>query len=556
MLQYSKRFQRGDFMLININNKSVEKTEPIRVRDLLEKDNKKYIVSKVNNRLRELNYRFFYDADVEFIALDNSEAVHVYEDSLRYLIAMAFKNVYPDYRIKFKYSLSRSIFCYVTNYDIKNIDEVLINVDQEMKRLIALDLEIERVTVSKEEAIAFHESQNNLDKLDLLKYRPEKNVHFYNCDGYTNYMYGYMVPSTGYLNLYKFRPYDIGFIIQYPRSESNGEIPQFKDAPKYVNTLRKASIWADVVEADYITKLNHHVENNSILEFVHMCEVKHNAMLTEIGDLIKAHSSIRLIGIAGPSSSGKTTFSNRLRIELMTRGLRPITISLDDYYKNREDILPDENGEIDLEHINTLDIKLFNQNMVDLIAGKEVDIPVFDFTSKNRSGYKKLQVKENNPIIIEGIHALNEQLTSLIPKSQKFKIYISPQLQMNMDDHNPISITNLRLLRRIVRDKKFRNSPALRTIKMWESVRRGEFKWIYPNQEQADYVYNSGLQYELCVMKKYALPTLSEVPVDSEYYITANRLIKFIKYFVDIDDEYVPRNSLLREFIGGSCYSD
>ena len=321
-----------------------------------------------------------------------------------------------------------------------------------------------------------------------------------------NYMYGYMVPSTGYLSKYLFRPYEIGFLIQYPRAETNKQIPVFKDAIQYVKTLRKASIWADVVEASTIADLNRHVEKNSIVEFVHMCEAQHNAMLTELGDKIKEDiHNIRLIAIAGPSSSGKTTFSNRLRIELMTRGLKPVTISLDDYYLDREDIVPDEEGNIDLEHINTLDIALFSQNMIDLIAGKEVKIPNFDFKTKRRKGYTLLKVSEDNPIIIEGIHALNDKLSATIPKKQIFKIYISPQLQMNLDDHNPISITNLRLLRRIVRDKKFRNAPAIRTLSMWDSVRRGEFRWIYPYQEKADYVYNSGLQYELCVMKKYAL---------------------------------------------------
>jgi len=288
-----------------------------------------------------------------------------------------------------------------------------------------------------------------------------------------------------------------------------------------------------------------------------MCEAKHNAMLTELGDMIALHKhQIRLIAIAGPSSSGKTTFSNRLRIELMTRGLRPIRISLDDYYLDRDSIPLEPDGSVDLEHIHALDVELFNQNMMDLIAGKKVELPVFDFGLKKRGSFRTLQVTEDNPIIIEGIHALNDQLTSKINKDQTFKVYISPQLQLNLDNHNPISITNLRLLRRIVRDKQFRNSSALRTISMWESVRKGEFKWIYPNQEHADYVYNSGLQYELNVLKKYALPTLQEIPNDSEYYITANRLIKFLKYFVDIDDSYVPCNSLLREFIGGSCFQD
>lgn len=542
---------------IKSNNKELVFESEIRVNELINDVNKEFPVAKVNNRLRELSYKFNYDADVEFLTLSNREAVLIYEISLRYLIAMSFKNIYPDYKIRFKYSISRSIFCYVTNEEGLDMGPVLENIEKEMERLIALDLPFERFTVSAKEAFDFYKKEDYQDRIDILEYRPESTVHFYRCDGYQNYMYGYMVPSTGYLSKYKLRSYEIGFIIQYPRAEAGTKIPRFIDAPKYVDTLRKASIWADVVEASNISDLNRHFENNSIVEFVHMCEAKHNAMLVEIGEIVKKDiEEIRLIAIAGPSSSGKTTFSNRLRIELMTRGLKPVKISLDDYYLNREDIPTDEFGNVDLEHLNTLDIDLFNKNMVDLIAGKEVDIPFFNFETKQRGGYKKLKVSSDNPIIIEGIHALNNQLTKLIPKENVFKIFISPQIQMNLDDHNPISITNVRLLRRIVRDNKFRNAPALRTIGMWDSVREGEFKWIYPHQESADYVYNSGLHYELCVLKKYALPTLLEIPNDSEYFMTANRLIKFLKYFVDIDDSFVPCNSLLREFIGGSCFVD
>jgi uridine kinase len=542
---------------INVEGKTLEFDKHIRVNDLIEDTNKEYPIATVNNRMRELSYRFNYDADVTFLGLDNPESVHVYEASLRFLIAMAFKNIYPNYRVKYKYSVSRSIFCYIVNDDNPDIKVVLKDLEKEMRRLIELDLPFERVITTKEEALAFYKQFNSKDRIEILDYRPEHRVHFYKCNDYQNYMYSYMVPSTGYLKTFDLQPFDIGFLIRYPRSESNSAIPKFTSSDKYYETLRQASIWASVVEADKIATLNKHVENHRLVDFVHMCEAKHNAMLTEIGEKIKEkRDEIRLIAIAGPSSSGKTTFSNRLRIELMTRGLKPVTISLDNYYLNREDIPEDENGNVDLEHINTLDIKLFNENMKDLIAGKEVDMPIFDFTTKNRGGFYKLQISQDNPIIIEGIHALNDLLTSSIPNEQTFKIYISPQLQMNLDNHNPISITNLRLLRRIVRDKQFRNASALRTIGMWESVRAGEFRWIYPNQEHADYVYNSGLQYELCVLKKYALPTLREVPNDSEHYITANRLIKFIKYFVDIPDSVVPCNSLLREFIGGSCFSE
>ncbi|HOH18675.1 MAG TPA: nucleoside kinase, partial [Bacilli bacterium] len=285
------------------------------------------------------------------------------------------------------------------------------------------------------------------------------------------------------------------------------------------------------------------------------CETKHNNLLSELGMKIKNDiGNIRLIAIAGPSSSGKTTFSHRLRIELMTRGIKTVKISIDDYYLNREDAPLDEYGEPDFEHIGALDIDLFNQNLLSLIQGEEVDTPVFNFEQGKRVGWHRVKLAKNTPIIIEGIHALNDQLTSLIPKNQKFKIYISPTSQINIDNHNPISPTEIRMLRRIVRDAKYRNTHPSVTFSMWASVRRGEFKWIYPFQEQADFIFNTELTYELGVMKKYALPTLEKIDRDDEYFIPANRLIKFLKYFKDIDDRFVPCNSLLREFIGESCF--
>ncbi len=526
--------------------------------DLIKDDNKQYFMALVNNRLRELSYEVDYDAEIVFLDKTHPEAIFAYEASLRYLAAMAFKNIYPTYDFKFNYSISRSVFCHILNLDNQaDMREIIRNLESEMRRLIDLDLPIERTNMTKDEAKSFYKKHGYHDKLDVIKYRPEDTVHFYQCGDYINYMYALMVPSTGYLSDFKLRQYPPGFLMQYPRAEKNGAIPTFEDAPIYSRTLRQANRWTARIEAETIAKMNHHAEQDTVAEFVQMNEAKHNQMLAEIGRTVNDNKDdIRLIAIAGPSSSGKTTFSTRLRVELMTHGLKPVMISLDDYYLDRDQIQPNEHGEIDLEHINTLDIDLFNQNMLDLIEGKTVQIPKFNFMTKKRDGYRAFKISESNPIIIEGIHALNEQLTSLIPQHQKYKIFISPQVQINIDHHNPISITNLRLLRRIVRDKKFRNAPASKTISMWPSVRRGEFKWIYPHQEGADYIFNSGHAYELCVMKKHALDTLMEIPRDSEHFITANRLIKFLKYFKDIDDAQVPNNSLLREFIGGSCFED
>ncbi len=541
---------------LTINNQAMKFEKPVRLLTLLDDPNKRYFLAKVNHRLRELRYVIDYDATIEWIDIHHPEAVFTYEASLRYLISKAFYNSDSALDFKFNYSISRSTYCHIINIGkAQDIQEIVHRLDQEMRRLVKEDLPIERLKMSKDDAKEFYQKHGYTDKIDVLKYRPEDTVHFYKSGQYMNYMYNLMVPSTGYLKDFKLRIYPPGFLLQYPRSETNGLIPIFEDAPTYGRTLIKANHWATLIDSETIAKLNRYVEQKRIAEFVQMNESRHNKMLHEIGLIIKEErEDIRLIAIAGPSSSGKTTFSTRLRIELMTQGLKPIMISLDDYYLNREAMIPNEQGEIDLEHINTLDIDLFNQNMLDLISGKTVQIPIFDFKEKRRSGFKTMQVEEGNPIIIEGIHALNDSLSSLIPKHQKYKIFISPQLQINLDQHNPIGITSLRLLRRIVRDRKFRNSPASRTISMWDSVRRGEFKWIYPHQEGANYVFNSGLIYELCVMKKYAMDTLQEIDRESEYFITANRLIKFLKYFLDIDDAYVPCNSLLREFIGGSCF--
>lgn len=541
---------------IKINNRIQEVKKGTTPLDLLKpEDKKKYFLCNVNNRLRELTYPLERDATIEYLKLDHSEAGKAYEASLRYVIAMAFHNLYPEVNIRFSYNVSRSIFCQILTPGVVFDNAMFQNISQEIERLINLDLKIERYLTAIPDAIELYKKFNFLDKIDILKYRPEQKVHLYSCGDYINYMHSYMVPSTGYLHNYKLRLYNPGMIIQYPRYELGGEIPPFEDAPTYGKTLKRAYEWANRIEAQTIYQINQKIENNEIIDFVQVCEAKHSNMLAEIGMKIKEDiENIRLIAIAGPSSSGKTTFSNRLRIELMSLGIKPVMISIDDYYLNREDILPDENGDVDLEHINTLDLDLFNQHMLALINGEEVEMPHFDFKIGRRVPGKKVRVHKDSPIIIEGIHALNEALTSLIPKHQKFKIFISPQIQINIDNYTPMSITDLRLIRRIVRDKHFRNTPARNTIAMWPSVRRGEFRWIYPHQEGADYVFNSELTYELCVLKKYALETLKEIKTDDEYYITANRLIKFLKYFKTLDDDIIPNNSILREFIGGSIF--
>lgn len=547
---------------IKVNGK--KRTVPIgtTVLDLLNENEKtNYAVCKINRQIKELRFTLterHNKASISFKGLDNIEGGKAYEASLRLLVAYAFHNLYPELNIRFSYNVSRSIFCQVLNSN-QSLTTICEKVKKELNRLIKLDLPIERITVSTEEAIELYKKMGHYDKLDILKYRPDHTIHLHKVGDYYDYMHAYVVPSTGCIKNYVLRPYSPGIIIQYPRHELNAKIPLFVEESTYGKTLRQAYKWGQITKTQTIFDINQKIESGKLVDFIQMCEAKHNRMLSELGDIIsKDIENIRLIGIAGPSSSGKTTFCNRLRIELMSRGINPVMISMDDYYLTREEIAVIQNttaDKVDLEHINTLDVELFNRHLFDLINGEEVTLPHFNFNTGKREVGKTLKVDANSPIIIEGIHALNEKLTSSIPKHQKFKIYIAPQAQINIDNHAPLSTTDLRLIRRIVRDMSFRNCPPAETISMWESVRNGEFKWIYPNQEGANYVFNSELTYELAVMRARALPHLKEIKQTAPEYLVANRLIKYLKYFHPIEDEsIIPCNSLLREFIGGSCF--
>ena len=548
---------------LKLNNKLINFNPGTRVIDLIDKNEvKQYMVCKINQTIKELTYPLSEkndNSEITLLTLEHKEAGRAYEATLRYIISMAFSNLYPDIDIKFNYNISRSIFCEILTKGVK-LTKITDQILNEVSRIIEQDLPIERVTLTVKEAIEIYKELRHDDKLNILEYRPDKIVHLYKCDNYYDYMYCYMLPSTGFIKNYYIKPYSPGLIIQYPRYELNASIPEFIEETTYGKTLREASKWGNITKTNSIVKINKKIECESITDFIQTCEMKHNNMLAELGNNIKNEiENIRLICIAGPSSSGKTTFCNRLRIELMSRGIDPVMISMDDYYLSKTEIAKIQGKssikDLDLEHINCLDINLFNQNLFDLINGEEVTLPKYNFKTGQREQGKTLKISDSTPIMIEGIHALNELLTSSIPKHQKYKVYIAPQIQINIDDHSPLSTTDLRLIRRIVRDMQFRNCPPQDTIEMWQSVRNGEFKWIYPNQEGANFVFNSELTYELAVFKKYALPALSQIPPTDPSYITANRLIKYLKYFKDITDESsIPCNSLIREFIGGSCF--
>lgn len=538
---------------VKVKDKKIEFENKVTLKDLAKELNINAYVATVNNRLRELDYYINYNAEVVFLDLDNYDATRVYETSMRYIIIKALSKINPSLKVKFLESISRSTAIEINGADVD--EDFLEILKKEIDNIIKQDLPITRKRLSKEDAIELYEKEGYLDKIEVLKYREENYVNAYICEDYVNYMFGYMVPSTGYLKEYKLQLYYPYILMQLPRAEEGGRIPEFEDSPSFGRMQKEARDWAKMINSDTISHLNQQIEADGGFELVNMCESKHNNMLSDLGQKIKNDvNNIRLIAIAGPSSSGKTTFSNRLRIELMVRGIRPIKISIDDYYMPRAFAPLDEFGNPDLEHIEALDIELFNRDILSLIKGEEITLPRFDFKSGTRLEGKKIKVSKDTPIIIEGIHALNERLTRSIPKHQKFKIYISPTIQINIDNHNPINATDVRMLRRIVRDWQFRKTTPEDTLAMWASVRRGEFKWIYPFQEEADYIFNTELTYELGIMKKYALPILEKIDRNSEFFIPANRLVKFLKYFKDISDAAVPCNSLLREFIGDSCF--
>ncbi len=539
-----------------INDEKRIYDHPVSVLDVVG-DSQDIICAYVNNRVRELTYIIEKDSTIVPLTIKDRDAKPTYEASLRYIVAMAMHRIHPEIKIRFSYNVSRSIFMQILNQGQCSNGQMVLELQKEMEKIVNANYPLNRLVVTKEEVKEVFKEDGNLDKIEILNYRPEKTCHLYECDGYKNYMYNRMVPSTGYIKKWSVRFYHPGIIIQYPRPEASGEIPAFEDAPTFGKTLKRAHQWARATATDSIVGINKRIEKDGVVDVINLSECRHNRQLVELGDLIEAdRENIRLICIAGPSSSGKTTFANRLRIELLSRGINPIRISLDDYYLSREYAPKDEDGNPDLESVDALDVALFNQNMADLIAGLEVELPKFDFKVGHRVKGRTLRVPIDQPIIIEGIHALNDVMTTSIPSHQKFKIFIAPQAQINIDNHNPLSLTDLRLLRRIVRDYQFRNASAEETISMWSSVRNGEFKWIYKTQEGANYVFNSLLSYELCAMKKYAMPLLKKIDSDSQYFPVAERLIRMLKFFDDMPDEWVPCNSLLREFIGGSCYAD
>ncbi|WP_073024028.1 nucleoside kinase [Lutispora thermophila] len=510
----------------------------------------------VNNNLRELAYALEEDSEVKFVDITSSYGNRIYTRSLSFLFIIAAKEVIKGCKVAVEHSLSKGLYCEIHGSGPLTKD-VVRRIEEKMREIANKDLPFAKKKYSKSEAEKLFSQTGQYDKLELLKHRQKDSINIYSCMGYYDYFYGYLVPSTGYLDIFELLYYPPGIVLRFPTRDNPREIPEFFDQPKLFSIYREFEEWGKIMEIENISQLNDYILKGKVNELIWIAEALHEKKLAQIADnIFSSQEKKKLILISGPSSSGKTTFTQRLSIQLRVNGLKTVAISIDDFFKNREDTPKTPEGEYDFETIEAIDIDLFNEIINKLIAGEEVELPYFNFhTGKREWRGRKLKISEDHILLVEGIHGLNERLTQHIDDNKKYKIYISPLTHLNVDNHNRIPTSDLRLIRRMVRDYQFRSTDALTTIRRWDSVRSGEDKYIYPYQEAADIMFNSSLIYELSILKKTAMPLLEKIDKTMVEYVEAKRLMKFLDYLLPADSKPVPSNSILREFIGNSCFN-
>ncbi|NLI90403.1 MAG: nucleoside kinase [Epulopiscium sp.] len=539
----SKKIKKGE-KLINIAKEEQDKHKsPI-------------VLARVNNSFKELFSSVEEDlSHVEFLDLHTKEGMRVYQRSTTFLMIVAAKNVAPNINIRVNHHINGGYFCETKNGEAITQD-LLSKIDEEMRRIAKEDLKIIKGSYTLDSALKIFDENEMYDKKTLFKYRRSSRVNLYKLDGSYGYFYGEMLPSSGYINDFKIIPYNTGFVLKFPDEKDPSTISPFLPAPKLSNIFNESEKWARIMGVDTVGALNDVISDTEIRELILISEALHEKKIAQIADQITEHKEkLGVILVAGPSSSGKTTFAQRLAIQLKVSGMTPHAISIDDYFVNRELTPKDEDGNLDFESIEAIDIKLFNKHMLDLLDGKEVEIPTFNFKTGQRE-YKgnMLKMNTNDVLIVEGIHGLNEKLSSQVPRENKFKIYISCLTQLNVDYQNRISTTDTRLIRRMIRDYNHRGMSPERTLELWPLVRRGERKNIFPFQEEADVIFNSALIYELAALKPKIEPLLFQVDRSSPYFAEAKRILKFLEYFLAVDTVDIPANSIVREFVGGSCF--
>lgn len=546
---------------IKINNKNYEYPKNVAL-DIIAKDlSNEYkgivTIGKIKNKLKDLNSTLDKNCDLELIDTTQPDGMRVYMRTLSLIFIKACEEIFNGCKVTIEHSLSNGLYCEIKNNKSEVTEEDIEKIKAKVKSIIESDLKIEKIVTDKSEAIKILKNNNKNAKAELLKYKEYEDVKLYKCGGYINHFYGHMLPSTSHVKTFDIKKWQSGVVILGPSKENKNEPQNFVAQPKLSNIYKESEVWSELIGIDKVASLNEAIESKKYGEIISIVEALHEKKISQIADIIKENNK-RVILIAAPSSSGKTSFAHRLSIQLKVNNLHPVPISLDDYFVDREDTPLDEFGNFDFESIYAIDLELFNSDLEKLLKGEEIKLPKFNFkTGKREFSGKTLKIEKDQPIILEGIHALNPMLTQSIDDKDKFKIYISVLTQINLDNHNRIPTTDLRLIRRIVRDYNFRGYSAEKTILNWWSVRRGEDKNIFPYQEEADIMFNSACLYELAVLKKYAKPLLEQIEDDNEAFIESNRILKFLQYFVELDDELdIPPTSIIREFIGGSRIVD
>ena len=513
------------------------------------------VAARLNNQVVSLESALTMNCTLEPVDLESKEGVLIYRKSLCFLLAMASKRIFPKHRLVVGHSLGQSYYYYIDGVDELSESE-LARLESAMRDIVARDTLIISLTLSYREAVEYFEKHNQPDTVLLLKNRSDPAIRVNSCEGYLDLSHGPLVPSTGILSVFGLKRYPPGFLLRYPPSQSPQDMGPFQDNPVLFSIYREYKNWGKILKVGSVGRLDELIRDGRIQEFIQVAEALQDKKIAEIADRITSKRDlVRVVLIAGPSSSGKTTFSKKLMIQLRVVGRNPITISLDDYYKPHELTPLDEDGKPDFESLDALDVELLNKHLVGLLKGEEVETPLFDFhAGKRKPAGLRVKLPERAILILEGIHGLNDALTPLVPRDQKHKVYISALTQLNLDDHNRIATTDNRLIRRIVRDNQFRGHSAAQTLFMWPSVRRGEDRNIFPFQNGADSAFNSALDYELAVLKVYADPLLASVKPDVREYQEARTLFSFLENFAPLHARWVPSTSILREFIGESAF--
>ncbi len=526
-----------------------------------------YIGALVNNDVVSLSYPLEVDSEVKLLTLADSNGQRVYRRSVCFLLAKTVRELFPTARFSVEHSLGNGFYC---SFELNGVHPAekhhpphgeitkgqLAAIEKRMKELAEKNIPIERRKISFTDAMKQFESEQQHDKYNLLRFRnPPKIVVFW-CDGFSDLGHGPLAENTGALRHFKLIPYPPGFVIQFPERENPERMLRFEPQPQLFHIFQEHKEWGRILGVNTVGRLNEIIANREIGEFIKIAEAFHEKKIAQIADHIHANcSKMKWILIAGPSSSGKTTFAKRLVVQLKVNGLRPVTISTDNYFVDREKTPKDEKGDYDFENIETIDLQLFNEHLERLDRGEEVELPHFNFEEGKRVFRgERLRVEPDQLVLVEGIHSLNPKLSRAVPPEHKFRIYISALTQLNLDSNNRISTTDNRLVRRLVRDHMFRGNSALTTLSMWPNVRHGEKKWIFPYQHQADIAFNSALDYELAVLKPLVEPLLTEVKPSHPQYAETRRMQEFLASFLGVSDHFVPPTSILREFIGRSSF--